>query len=701
MGDKPTYALLLDWMNESLELAPTSDPGNGGGLWVDGGSSLGVAVKFNRLLAPVITVQPTSQSVSHGATATFTVTASYATSYQWQKQESGAGAWANVSGATSSSYTTGTLSVPSDNTDKYRVIVTGAGGSTTSDAVTLTVAYTLPTGAIGEWYAENYSSSPRRVVPNSASGTAVSANLFPAPRRQFANSIYWTTNGTITFSDASVTAPDGSSDATTAVCSGNWLIRINAGANLPAGDYTVACNVKRNTGSDQLFCFSKDNTSTRSSQKTATSSWQRFTYAFTLASSTAVTQISLCSIDGSTAANLQICDMELYSGSSDLGPGTPAGHMYLGSNHYATEPAVASNEIALDNQGYGQIQLAAASTISSGVTFMAVIKKTATASAYHSVISKMKSSWGDFTPVSEISLAPTPYIGGVANLNLAGLNNLSSLGYHVLTWRYNGSTREMWIDDCKLHSLSGSVSSFTIQDFNLGIVNSTSLYAGEKLYAAALWDSALSDADVLIAKTVLAGKATAAGLTIANIDRVYCAEGDSISGAAATCWPYVYGPNASLKVFGKVFAVSSSTIASMTSRAATLDAVLPADRTGRKFILSVLIGANDLVSLGAATYLTNLGTYLDARVAAGWTVALCTPTPSTASGFNTQRALILSTMRGWVGTKCAAIIDFAADATMGPDAAASNGTLYSDGTHPTTTGQNNLEVIARSVLNGL
>jgi len=701
MSDKPPYSLLLDWMNESLELAPTSDPGNGGGLWLDG-STLGVAVKFNRLLAPVITVQPTNQSVSHGATATFSVTASYATSYQWQKQESGAGAWANVSGATSSSYITGTLAVDTDNTDKYRVIVTGAGGSTTSDSVTLTVAYSLPTGAIGAWYADNYSALPRRVVPNSASGTAVSANLFSAPRRQFSNSIYWTTGGTVTRSDAAATAPDATNDATTATCSGNWLLRQVGGGSLPAGTYTVAINAKRNTGTDQVFSFSSNNTATRSAAQTATISWQRFAHTFTLASTTAATQISICSTDGSTGADLQICDFELYAGSSDLGPGVPAGHMYLGANHYSTEPAVAANEIALDNQGYGQVQLSAASTVGAGgVTYIALIKKTATASAYHATLSKMGSLWQQFTMTTEVSLAPSPYISTQASLNFAGLNNLSTLGYHAITFRYNGSTREMWIDDVKLHSLAGSVSSVSIQDFHVGIVNATSLYAGEKLYAAALWATALSDADVLIAKSVLAGRGTAAGLTVANIDRVYCAEGDSISGAAATCWPYVFGPNSSPKVFGRVFATSGSTIATMQTRATLVDAVLPADRTGRKFILSVLIGANDLVSLGSSTWLSNLGAYLDARVAAGWTVALCTPTPATTSGFNTQRALVLSTMRGWVGTKCTAIIDFAADATMGPDAAASNGTLYSDGLHPTTTGQNNLEAIARTVLNGL
>lgn len=77
-------------------------------------------------------------------TATFSVVATAtgdgALTYQWQKQESGAGAWANVSGATAASYTTGVVTVADDNTDKYRVVVSTAGAANvTSDAATLTV----------------------------------------------------------------------------------------------------------------------------------------------------------------------------------------------------------------------------------------------------------------------------------------------------------------------------------------------------------------------------------------------------------------------------------------------------------------------------------------------------------------------------------------------------------------------------------
>lgn len=96
---------------------------------------------------PVISIsaQPQSASVVEPATATFSVTAAVtggaALSYQWQKQEGGAGAWANVAGATSASYTTGATTVAADDTDKYRVIVSGTLGavSVTSSAATLTV----------------------------------------------------------------------------------------------------------------------------------------------------------------------------------------------------------------------------------------------------------------------------------------------------------------------------------------------------------------------------------------------------------------------------------------------------------------------------------------------------------------------------------------------------------------------------------
>lgn len=100
----------------------------------------------NDTLAPEITIsgQPSNTSVVSGATGSFSVTASRTgtgtLAYQWQKQEGGAGSWSNITGATSSTYTTGALTVAADNGDKYRVIVSLTGAdSVTSNAVTLTV----------------------------------------------------------------------------------------------------------------------------------------------------------------------------------------------------------------------------------------------------------------------------------------------------------------------------------------------------------------------------------------------------------------------------------------------------------------------------------------------------------------------------------------------------------------------------------
>lgn len=96
-----------------------------------------VLVIFTESSPPVITAQPVQQTVASGATATFSVTATDATSYQWQINV--AGTWTNVStgtGGTTSSYTTGTLGT-SDNGSLFRCQVTNAAGTVNSAEVFL------------------------------------------------------------------------------------------------------------------------------------------------------------------------------------------------------------------------------------------------------------------------------------------------------------------------------------------------------------------------------------------------------------------------------------------------------------------------------------------------------------------------------------------------------------------------------------
>lgn len=85
-------------------------------------------------VAPTITVQPISQTVNKGSTATFSVTATGTDplSYQWSLNGT------PIMGATSASYTTPTLAY-SDNGNSYTVEVSNTAGSVTSNPAILTV----------------------------------------------------------------------------------------------------------------------------------------------------------------------------------------------------------------------------------------------------------------------------------------------------------------------------------------------------------------------------------------------------------------------------------------------------------------------------------------------------------------------------------------------------------------------------------
>ena len=106
------------------------------------------------LSAPAIRSQPAARTVTAGQTATFSVAATGTAplTYQWRKNGS------NISGATSSTYTTpGTVS--GDNNAVFTVVVTNGRGTATSNSATLTVTnaaagrYSLVANASGGTYA--------------------------------------------------------------------------------------------------------------------------------------------------------------------------------------------------------------------------------------------------------------------------------------------------------------------------------------------------------------------------------------------------------------------------------------------------------------------------------------------------------------------------------------------------------------------
>ena len=98
------------------------------------GSVTSSAATLSVDVPPAITTQPVDASVDEGATATFSVTATGTRlSYQWQRGTTA------IAGATSATYTT-PVTVAADDGATFRVVVTNAAGTVTSNAATLAVA---------------------------------------------------------------------------------------------------------------------------------------------------------------------------------------------------------------------------------------------------------------------------------------------------------------------------------------------------------------------------------------------------------------------------------------------------------------------------------------------------------------------------------------------------------------------------------
>src|SRR5438270_380056 len=152
-------------------------------------------------VAPTITTQPASQTVSAGQTATFTVTAAGTAplSYQWQMNGTAIG------GATAASYTT-PATTAADNGDQFTVVVSNAVGSVTSNAAALTVTSVLVAPTITTQPASQTVS-----VGQTATFTVAAAGTAPL-------SYQWQKNGTAI---GAATAASNTTPATTAADNGD------------------------------------------------------------------------------------------------------------------------------------------------------------------------------------------------------------------------------------------------------------------------------------------------------------------------------------------------------------------------------------------------------------------------------------------------------------------------------------------------
>ena len=566
---------------------------------------------------------------------------------------------------------------------------------------------TLPSGAIGVWYADQVvtTAGGRAYVPNVQSASPATPSLWGPTRRLYGNTDFWS-QSLVTITDSAAAAQDGTSgDASRYNGTGDSYIQ--RATILAAGTYTIAAWVKSNTGSSQNFRM-RFFTDGLSATKTATTGWQRFTFTGTVAAGARL-MTPIASADGVTALDLLFHDIELFAGSADLGV-APASHLYLGTQIGAFVPTYAGGALDFSAGGgaAGYIQFPAA-TAGSLWTALAIGSKVAAGSSYQAFLSRIQ-SFGQFSAMFEQATNNEAYLTS-GNYVSSYIKHLST-GFHGFAHRYDGTRFNSFVADVKAFDKVSSFSSVSLQDLWVGVVNGTGFLSGYKIAAIALFNRSLSDLEVVQAYAALAAHASSGGVTMADSStRFVLAEGDSITGASVS-YPVVFGPNASPAAIIANNAVGSATLSgnsgnSLDGRKAVNKAFIPASPGSRAFIYTVLIGRNDFLTWSAdpAGYAAAVGAHMLEMKQAGFTkTALATVLPSTATNFNAWRNTVNATIKaaGFTTTySIDAIIDFAADATMGPDAAAANTTYYADGIHPTTAGQAALEPVYRAVVNAL
>lgn len=566
----------------------------------------------------------------------------------------------------------------------------------------------LPAGALGIYIADTYKTTPRPYLPNLVSAIAPSTTVAPPPRRWF-NATLWTPTS-LTVVDKAVVGPDGLTEASTIVGVGFFHPALGA---LPAGTYTGCISVKSNTGSSQTFKQAFYNWSITQSP-TATTSWQRF--CMTGTSSGDPFFVPVASPDstsggvGTVSVNLQIADAALYPGSVDLGAETLAGHLYLGRGNAtaANLPTYASGALDMSSSGMGLLQFGNNPSFSRA-TVIGVLSKVVNAAGLQAYVDSQddvglvgyaENGAPDFSFQGHMGIPAAQ-----SNINFWQFYNK---GWYMLTERYDGTAQTISLDNVTtVFTKTVARSPISLQDFKVGAGNAIGSFNKQKMAALVIYNRSLSDAEVRQAYVALMARVATNGIT-PYAKRIYVAEGDSITYGYPSLpapYPILFGANASPVVYGRDQAVIGDQISNLAARAPALDAMLPpaGQQTGT-YILSVLVGFNDLNAGGhsPATVLTDLAAYLDARRAAGWKTVCVTLLPSTVAGINASRNTVNAAITGgWLGVHCDKIADFGADATMGPDAAASDTSIYADGIHPTALGHVDLEPVLRAQINAI
>lgn len=462
--------------------------------------------------------------------------------------------------------------------------------------------------------------------------------------------------------------------------------------NLPAGTYTLSIKAKSTSGSDQEFRLAAP-LHNFTSDLIATSSWQTFSHTFTsIGGNTRV--MFACNGTGEAATDILISEMNLVSGSSPINYMAPAYDGVLGSSGLAeesTDPVWISE--GLDFEGKKKVKTYI-DDVKTGVDEMSlhmVLKLNAGSTQQGWVIAAGEYPYDFSFKAGNTSLShqPTFKFGdyAIASASTVGLADGQT---HLVSCIYDGTNSHIYVDSMFV-SVSGSPSpgeNISVKEILIGgieAISSNTSFDGE-IYHLTAYDVAHTEAEIEQQFNALKVEMATRSITLNKIDVLVQFDGDSLSAEPNINYARVSIGEQAIPTQGRTFAKIGAQVGeaiapdvnTLQYRAEDVDATYDAIRS--KNILNVFIGANDLVSLDATTFVARLKAYCLNRKATGWTVILCTVLPNTAIDL-TERAAANSAI-----VSDTSFYDFRVDwhlEDFGLDGAELNTDWYHDGVHAT------------------
>jgi hypothetical protein len=510
--------------------------------------------------------------------------------------------------------------------------------------------------------------------------------------------IYGTTTGGVSVTENYAVGPQGNLTAKRLVFPGSSALYEILWTTLASDNYKISCKIKSKSGagnqSVRLGAFG-GTYSTVSVNETA---WTDATYTWSGSSTGRI------AIHCAVAIDILIDELQLVTGSSliDISSYVRKGNFSFNGIYLKNSFAISDGYLdASSGKAGGVVTLPAFpfSKIFSECTVFAVIKTTATGDVSDKVIGIDSGANNTFHIGVSNGKA---YASPATNYNnVSQHTRINGSGFVVLAARRSSTSASFFINGVEFYTNIAAFSAFSARYFG---ALSDPLAQTFKFFGCtsnlSIYDAALTDSQVASVTKSLTARHNSGSVDVISNKNIWFAEGDSITASNPTPYFALYFSSERPNHFGKLYATSGAKLAECNTRLSTLQKnIAQCVASGQNPIVSILIGANQLPQL------SELIAYWDAVRSAGAKVIACTvlprsSNPSATPTFISTRHAFNESIRA-SSSHYDALCDFAADPVMGPDSAASNVSLYSDGVHPTSTGQTNLLNIMQPLVESL